>query len=258
VSTSTEARHFAFIAGSGMEAVARVVKPRRTVRFDEIEGVGACGVVGHAGRVLTGYLSEAVAGASNRRECTLVMGRRHAYEGDPAAPARLVEWLAHAGVTDLVIASAAGSLNRRLVPGDIVIARDVIDVQNRRDSETRRGAQSSQLRIDRALASAIESAATHVGVAWQRGTILCGIGPAYETTAEVLAFQFWGGDVATMSGAPELAAASRLGIRAAAIALVTNPCTGIAAAKPNHAEVLAAGEKASGRLVAVIRQLVAA
>jgi purine-nucleoside phosphorylase len=243
VSTSTDARHIAFIAGSGMAAVARVLTPRRTVRFDEIEGVGACGVLGHVGHVLTGDV--------DGRECTLVMGRRHAYEGDAAAPARLVEWLVGAGVTDLVIASAAGSLNRLLEPGDVVIARDVIDVQNRRV------ALSERLRIDPGLASSIENAATRVGVSWQRGTILCGIGPAYETSAEVRAFQSWGGDVATMSGAPELAAASRLGIRAAAIALVTNPCTGIAAATPNHEEVLAAGERASGSLAALIRQLVA-
>jgi purine-nucleoside phosphorylase len=255
MSTSTGAKHIAFIAGSGMDTVARVLAARRTVRFDEIEGVGACGVVGHSGRVLIGT----VEGAGDGRECTLVMGRRHAYEGDASAPARLVEWLAQTGVTDLVIASAAGALNRRLEPGDVVIARDVIDIQNRgaHENHARSRACSERLRIHRGLAEAVERAATQAGVAWQRGTILCGIGPAYETSAEVLAFQGWGGDVATMSGAPELAAASRLAIRAAAIALVTNPCTGIAAAKPNHKEVLAAGERASGRLAAIIRQPVA-
>jgi inosine/guanosine/xanthosine phosphorylase family protein len=244
-------RHLAFIAGSGMEALADAVAVRRAVRFEDIPGVGACGVEGHAGRVLEA--------AIDARPCTLVMGRRHVYEGDASAPARLVEWLAGSGVTHLVVASAAGALRRRLEPGDLVIVRDAIDVQNRYagDGEARRGARGDRLHIDPDLAWALARAATEAGVRWQRGTMLCASGPAYETSAEVRAFQSWGGDVATMSGAPELAAAARAGIPAAAVALVTNWCTGIAGAKPNHEEVLAAGRRASRGLAAVVRQLVA-
>jgi purine nucleoside phosphorylase len=64
------------------------------------------------------------------------------------------------------------------------------------------------------------------------------------------------GDAATMSGAPELAAANAAGIRAAAVALITNPCTGIAAAVPNHAEVLRVGRETSSKLAHLIRQLI--
>jgi 5'-methylthioadenosine phosphorylase len=85
---------------------------------------------------------------------------------------------------------------------------------------------------------------------------VCGIGPAYETSAEVRVFQQWG-DAATMSAAPELVAASRVGLRAAAIAVVTNPCTGVASAKPNHAEVLEAGRRMATGLAGLVSQLVA-
>jgi purine-nucleoside phosphorylase len=164
-----------------------------------------------------------------------------------------------------------------------VVARDVIDVQNRerisrrtrveasvprrdfrsaipdvsREDQERRGTLASTRapHIDRSLSAAIERAATAARVSWQRGTMVCGVGPAYETESEVRALQRWG-DVATMSAAPELAAAGRLGVRAAAVALVTNPCTGVAAARPNHSEVLAAGARAAGGLGAVIAQLV--
>jgi purine-nucleoside phosphorylase len=283
------ARRLAFIAGSGMDSLARAMAVQREVRFDDIEGVGACGVEGHSGRVLEGTVEG--------RSCTLVVGRRHVYEGDPGAVARLIEWLAESGVTDLVMASAAGALHRGLVPGDLVVARDVIDVQNRerisrrtrveasvprrdfrsaipdvsREDQERRGTLASTFaphqerrgtlastfapHIDPGLSAAIERAATAARVSWQRGTMVCGVGPAYETESEVRALQRWG-DVATMSAAPELAAAGRLGVRAAAVALVTNPCTGVAAARPNHSEVLAAGARAAGGLGAVIAQLV--
>jgi len=247
------ARRFAFIAGSGMDPLAAAMTTTREVRFDDIPGVGACGVEGHVGCVLEG--------AIDGYPCTLVVGRRHVYEGEPDAVARLVEWLAQAGVTDLVMASAAGALHRRLGAGDLLIARDVIDFQNR--EHLVRGAgpawagnvNAERLRIHRGLSAEIERAATAARLSWQRGTIVCGVGPAYETQAEVRVLQDWG-DVATMSAAPELAAASRLGLRAAALALVTNPCTGIASSRPNHQEVLEAGRRSAGGLAGVIRQLI--
>ena len=248
------ARRFALIAGSGMDPVAHAVTVRREIRFDEIAGVGACGVEGHTGRVLEGTVGG--------RACTLVMGRRHVYEGDPAAVAHLVEWLAESGVTDLVMASAAGALHRRLDAGDLVVARDVIDLQNREHLVRAAGSASAgnvnaeRLRIHGGLAGDIERAATAARLSWQRGTIVCGVGPAYETPAEVRALQDWG-DVATMSSAPELAAASRLGIRVAAVALVTNPCTGVASSRPSHQEVLEVGRRMAVGLVSVFEQLIA-
>ena len=43
----------------------------------------------------------------------------------------------------------------------------------------------------------------------------------------------------------------------AAIALITNPCTGVSNARPNHLEVLEAGRKAAAGLAAIVMQLVA-
>ncbi len=234
-------RRFAFIAGSGMDPLASAMLVGRETRFDEIDGVGACGVEGHVGRILEGTIDTV--------NCTLVIGRRHVYEGDRRAVDRLVEWVASRGVTDLVMTSAGGGLHVGLERGDIVVARDIVDFQNSRPPS--RGV----LRIDAEVAARIEVAATRARAKWQRGTIVCGVGPAYETHAEVRVFQAWG-DVATMSAAPELRAASRFGLRAAAIALVTNPCTGVSRSRPNHLEVLDVGRRACVGLVELIRQLI--
>jgi purine-nucleoside phosphorylase len=211
------------------------------IPFDSIDGVGACAIQGHAGSVIEGTIAG--------HECTLVMGRRHVYEGEGAAVEALIAWLARRGVTDLVAASAAGALHARLQAGDVVVAQDIIDFQNRKPGRKR-------LQLDRALTAEVELAATRAGVAWQRGTILCGSGPAYETPAEVRALQDYG-DAATMSGVPELVAATRQGVRMAAIALITNPCTGVWNARPSHLEVLESGRRAAAGLGAIVSQLVA-
>lgn len=235
------ARRFAFIAGSGMDPLSAAMTTRREVAFGDLPGVGACGVEGHTGRVLEGTV--------DGHECTLVMGRRHVYEGEATAVEHLMAWLAGRGVTDLVMTSAAGGLHARLHTGDFVIAHDVIDFQNRRPTR-------HHPRIDPQLTADVERAATAARVSWQRGVIVCGTGPAYETPAEVRALQDWG-DAATMSAVPELVAARRLGLRAAAIAMITNPCTGVAASRPNHHEVLETGRNLTGGLVDIVRQLVA-
>jgi len=64
--------------------------------------------------------------------------------------------------------------------------------------------------------------------------------------------------VATMSGAPEVSHANAIGLPAAAVAVVTNPCTGINASIPAHDEVLAASGRAAHGLARVLRQFIAA
>ena len=246
------ARRLAVIAGSGMGPLCAIMQTRATTPFAEIDGVGACGVDGHAGEVR--------AGAVSGRESLLVLGRRHGYEGGFAAVERLVAFLSGRGATDLLVTSAAGALWPTLHPGDLVLVSDLLDRQNRR--ARCRGEDTIDTRSNRAgagdatLAALVERSARAAGVRLHRGVAVSCLGPAYETAAEVAALQVAGADVATMSGAPEVEAAARHGLRAAAVALVTNPATGIAASVPNHAEVLRVGTETCGGLARLIQQLV--
>lgn len=237
----------AVIAGSGLGGVADAMVTRRVTPFADIPGVGACTVTGHTGEVREGTIGG--------RECRVVLGRRHGYEGEATAMDKLMAWLSARGVTDVLVTSAAGALRRSLEPGEIVVIRDLIDRQNLRRLEPGAG-NGAKARLDPELTTAVERAALRAGVRVSRGSAVCGIGPAYETCAEVEALQVAAGDVATMSGAPEVAAAGRAGIRAAAAALVTNPCTGIASAIPDHAEVVRAAGDAAGKLALLVRQLI--
>jgi purine-nucleoside phosphorylase len=232
----------AVIAGSGMAGLGDAIDTRAVTRFEDIDGVGACGVSGHAGDVREGTIAG--------RECVLVVGRRHGYENELPAMTRLVAWLAARGVTHLLAASAAGALNGSLRTGELVLVREWVDRQAR-------GPGARALRPDAALARRVEHAALRAGIALHRGTGVCGMGPAYETRAEVAALQVARGDVATMSGAPEIAAATLAGLPAASLVVVTNPCTGIAAAVPSHPDVLRVGREASRRVAALVSQLIA-
>jgi purine-nucleoside phosphorylase len=61
-----------------------------------------------------------------------------------------------------------------------------------------------------------------------------------------------GADIVTMSAVPEINYAVGLGIRVAALSLVTNLASGLSPGRLKHDEVLTAGHKASSDLKHVI------
>jgi purine-nucleoside phosphorylase len=263
----------AVIAGSGLGELSRVIEVERETAFDEIPGVGATTIAGHAGRI--------VSGAIDGRPCQLVLGRRHFYEGDLRPIEHLIDHIASQGATTLLVTSAVGSLRRWLRTGELVVIHDIIDEQNRDGARARAGGdgQGSRWRrakrgpsgwtepgpasgcghgihVDPVATRLFEQAATEARVAWQPGTMFCASGPLYETRAEVAFQQQAGADVAAMSGAPEVTCANRLGIPAVSVAVVTNPCTGINCAVPSHGEVLEASARAAVDLARVVKQFI--
>jgi purine nucleoside phosphorylase len=271
-----KARGLAIIAGSGMAALAdrlaSRLADRQTVRFDEIDGVGACTVEGHRGEVWLGRLHDGSSRGRLGRRLALVLGRRHAHEGGELGMAALMRWLAARGVSDVVSVSAAGSLCRTLRPGELVVIRGLIDLQNRDSLQPgprrprvadgfrgegpalERGGGGRRAAVSARLTLELEAAARRVGVGLQRGVLACGAGPAYETRAEVGALQAAGADVATMSAAPEAQYASELGMEIAMVVAVTNWCTGIGSESPDHHRVLEEAGRTCGALAALLLQ----
>ena len=121
-----------------------------------------------------------------------------------------------------------------------------------------RGLKSGRLTIDRELSRWVERVALKVGHPCQRGTLACCSGPGYETSTEVRFLQGIGADLVTMSSAPEIAFAARLGMRVAVVGAITNPGTGIGQSRHgilDHAEVLEAMSRMSGGLSRLIAEL---
>ncbi|HET6349778.1 MAG TPA: hypothetical protein VFH88_11910 [Candidatus Krumholzibacteria bacterium] len=242
----------AVIAGSGLGDLAAALQVERTISFDDVPGVGAAGVAGHAGRILSGTIAS--------RPCHMVMGRRHFYEGDERPIHHLIDYLAGAGATTLLITSAAGSLRRFHNPGDLVVIHDIVDHQNRRRfaaaGTVAREPATRGIKPDPNVTRRFERAAAAARVPWHRGTMLCTSGPLYETRADVELLQYADADVATMSGAPEVTRANAIGLPAVSVAVVTNPCTGINASVPSHSEVLEASGRAARGLARVVEQFI--
>src|SRR5262249_45612262 len=77
-------------------------------------------------------------------------------------------------------------------------------------------------------------------------------GPHYETPAEIRMLRTLGADLVGMSTALEAIAARHLGAEVLGISLVSNLAAGLAPHGLDHAEVVAAGQAAAGRLGSLV------
>lgn len=245
------------VLGSGLGHLVEEVEDPISMPFGDIPGFPETGVVGHAGRYVAGRLGG--------RDVLLQAGRYHVYEGHPgevvAAPVRLAAAL---GVRFLFLTNAAGGVDPKLEPGDVVLLADHLNLMFRSPligptapEETRFPDMSEP--YDGELRGFAREVAGREGIELFEGVYAALTGPTYETAAEVRMLGRLGADVVGMSTVPEVLVARALGLRCMALSMVTNKGTGLSKEPLSHAEVVEVGKRAGrtvGRLLeGVLRAL---
>lgn len=254
------ASDLALVLGSGLGGIADELVAPWSREAHEIPGYPASTVAGHRGRLLLGQL--------NGRRLWVVQGRVHLYEGHSAVyVTRYVRLLYELGVRTLVLTNAAGSVDRRVGPGGIVLGVDALSLFFRPLARPARDRVGDGAELERAvwacrppladpeLVSLAEDTARREGIAIEKGVLVGSSGPAYETAAEVRAWRRLGGTVASMSTVPEALEARELGMRAVFFSLVTNYGTGLSNQPLTHGEVVAEANRAGARLGALLSAL---
>lgn len=224
--------------------------------YADIPGLGAAAVQGHAG--------EFVLYERGERRIAAWCGRRHYYEGEGWEPVVLpVEMLRRMGATALLLTNASGGINPALRPGDFVIIRDHINLVNlnpllgaHRNEWGERFPDMSEV-YSRHLAELLHAGANRLGLRVMDGVYAYNTGPAYETPAEVRAYQAQGADVVGMSTVPEAVFAKACGFKIAGLSLVSNLAAGITRQPLAHGEVIAAGAAAKPLMKALVEDFIA-
>lgn len=221
----------AIILGSGLGDFGTQIHNTTTIPYVEIPNFPKSTVAGHSGSLIVGN----VAG----KTVMAFSGRFHFYEGYPFSTSIIpVQLSAIFGVDTLIISNAAGGINLSYRVGDLMVINNIIHPYVKIPIPKK----DNWLETLKKNAISAHKIATSIGVEIKSGTYLYVTGPNYETKAEILAFRKLGGDVVGMSTAPELMAASNLGIKTTAISLITNAAAGITDQKLDHAEVKEAAE----------------
>ncbi|TVR15351.1 MAG: purine-nucleoside phosphorylase [Balneolaceae bacterium] len=220
------------ILGSGLGDFSDTIENSFSIDYIQIPHFPAPSVQGHSGKLFYGK----VAG----KDVIAFSGRFHHYEGYSFSKTVLPVHLANLfSAKKIIISNAAGAINTNFKVGDLMVIDDVF-----RFFHSVPILPSNSFRYNLyPVADRMRKIAAESGLDIQRGTYMYVKGPNYESKAEIRAFRILGADVVGMSTVPELIESSRLGLKAAAISLVTNMAAGVSKGKLDHSEVKEAAEK---------------
>ena len=228
---------------------------------------------GHAGRVVWGSLGGRGSKDDESPRCEVVMlqGRVHGYEGHaPELLSRGVELLAALGATTVLLTNAAGGLRPDMQVGELLVLSDHIDLVRRPWTQGLGTGPPESVAADGAVravamtpcydpeivADALE-AARSAGAIARAGVYAHLMGPSYETRAEYRMLRTFGADVVGMSTVPEVIAARRLGLRVAAVSVVTNVARPDAPACTDAEDVCRAAAAAAEGVWAILERVAA-
>jgi purine-nucleoside phosphorylase len=239
----------AAVLGTGLSGLADAVEDAVAVPFATIPGFPRSGVSGHAGRLVVGRLEG--------RRVALMQGRAHYYEtGDSGAMRVPIATMAALGARSLLLTNAAGAVNPMFRPGEAVLVTDHINLSGTNpligDEGDGRFVSMTDA-YDPVLRDAILRAADRAGIPLGQGVYLWFSGPSFETPAEIRMARVLGADLVGMSTVPEAILARRMGLRLAAVSVVTNLAAGIEGAAPSHAETKAVAAQGAAALEALVR-----
>lgn len=226
----------AIVLGSGLGGLAQRIDDARRIPFQEVPGFPRATVQGHLGALISGSLAG--------RPVLALAGRFHLYEGHPAALAGFAIRVLHAlGAPTLFVSNAAGGVNRRFTPGDLMAIADHVNLmwRNPLEGPLEPGDErfpDMSAPYDPALRATLRGAAAKEGIPLQDGVYVGLLGPTYETPAEVRMLERIGADAVGMSTVPETIVARAIGMRVVGVSCITNMACGLSPHPLSHAEVI--------------------
>ncbi|MBC7141565.1 MAG: purine-nucleoside phosphorylase, partial [Rhodobacteraceae bacterium] len=216
----------------------------------DLPGCPKAGVSGHNPVLAVGLLEG--------RRVAVFGGRAHYYESGRADAMRLpLEVLKALGAERLIVTNAAGSLEPATPPGSLMMLSDHINFSGLNpligEATDARFVPMTDAH-DPGLRASLRKAAQAEGVAMAEGVYAWYSGPSFETPAEIRAIRTLGGDAVGMSTVPEVILARFLGLRVAAVSVITNMAAGMSAEKISHEHTKAMAPVGAAKLERVLRR----
>lgn len=216
----------AIILGSGLGPLADRIEDPVYLEYHRIPGFVAATAPGHRGRLVYGTLGG--------KRVLAMQGRFHYYEGHDIATCIFpVQVFAAWGIPRLLVSNAAGGINRRFHPGDLMLLTDIITLfcpsPMRGENIAELGSRffDMSFTFDKSWQELARSVAREQDFALQEGVYVFAQGPHFETPAEILALRGMGADAVGMSTVPEIIAARHAGMQILGISCITNLAAGM-------------------------------
>jgi purine-nucleoside phosphorylase len=211
------------VLGTGLENLVNHITILKNIAFKDIPHFPESRVDLHSGQFIYGILAG--------KKVLVMNGRFHFYEGhslqEVTFPIRVMKLL---GVETLLLSNACGSVNSEYEAASLMIIDDHI---NMLPGNPLIGVNYPELGprfidmsqpYDAQLISKIEAIAKKEKIKLHKGVYVAWMGPSLETRAEYRFIKIMGADVVGMSTVPEVIVANHMGIKVAAISVITDLC----------------------------------
>ena len=210
------------VLGTGLGAFINKIHAPISISYGNIPHFPVSTVEFHKGQLITGYIGE--------KKTIVMQGRFHYYEGhsmqEITFPVRVMKQL---GVTNLLLSNAAGGINAAYKKGDLVVIDDHINLLPEnplRGLQPQFGTRFVDMSepYSQALNALLFMTAQNLQTDLKKGVYAAVGGPNLETRAEYRYLRNIGADMVGMSTVPEVIAANQIGVKCAAVSVITDEC----------------------------------
>ena len=213
----------AIVLGTGLGSLVNEVSIEQRISYHEIPHFPTATVEFHKGQLISGTVGN--------KKVLLMQGRFHYYEGysmqQITFPIRVMKAL---GVQSLLLSNAAGGINKELKKTDLVLIDDHINLLPDNPLRGLNDPSFGNRFVDMCapynieLNRKISEGATSLSIPLKKGIYVAVAGPNLETRSEYRYLKTIGADMVGMSTVPEVIVANHIGIRCAAVSVITDEC----------------------------------
>ena len=240
------------VLGTGLGSFINEMKVELTIPYSDIPHFPQATVEFHKGQLLLGTVG--------KQKVIAMQGRFHYYEGydmqEVTFPIRVLKML---GIENLFLSNAAGGMNPAFKKGSLVLIDDHI---NQLPENPLRGLNDPAFGnrfvdmccpYNPVLNQLLTESAKQLSIDLPKGIYVSVPGPNLETRAEYRYLRGMGADMVGMSTVPEVIVANHIGLRCAAISVITDECDPDNLQPVNIAEIIAVAGKADGSLSTLLK-----
>lgn len=243
------------ILGTGLGQLINEIEILAEASYNHIPNFPTATVEFHKGKLIYGVLEG--------KKVVVMQGRFHVYEGytlqDVTFPVRIMEKL---GIKTLLVSNAAGAVNLDFKKGELMLIDDHINLQGgsplafKGVSELGERFADMSAPYDLEINSKFKSIAKENNITLHEGVYASVVGPQLETRAEYRMLKTIGADAVGMSTVPEIIVANHLGLKAAAVSVLTDECDPDNLNPVDIAEIIAMAGKAEPDMITLFKELI--
>lgn len=250
-----ESPEIGIILGTGLGKFPESIEIIKEVSYNHIPYFPTATVEFHKGKLIYGTL--------HGKKVIVMQGRFHIYEGytlqDVTYPVRVMEKL---GINTLLVSNASGAVNLNFKKGDLMLIDDHINLQGSSPlaftGVELLGERFTDMSApyNKTINTTFKNIAKTHNITLHEGVYASVVGPQLETRAEYRMLKLIGADAVGMSTVPEVIVANHLGLKVAAVSVLTDECDPDNLPPVDIDDIIKTANQAEPQMITLFKELI--